>query len=156
MRKVIVWLALLGLIGSVSAADLRVGTWKLNIAKSKMPASVQESLKEETLVARVVDGNMEVVSTGTSADGSSFSSRYTFPVQGGMAKYQARDPGQGVSILFTVIDEHTMYITNLFNGKQAAVIQSVFSKDGRSFQNTTRGVDEDGKPFERVTVFEKQ
>ncbi len=157
MRQTVIGLVLLSLIGSAAGADLRVGTWKLNFAKSQMPAgSPEESLKEETLAVREVNGNLEVVSTGVSADGSPFASKYAFPIQGGIAQFPGGDSGKGFSTVFTVIDAHTTFVTYLLNGKQVAVIQSVVSKDGRSFQNTTRGVDAQGRSFERVTLFEKQ
>lgn len=84
------------------------------------------------------------------------SSKYTIPLQGGAAKYQNGGPPEGVSDIFTIVDANTMYLTRLQNGKQVIALRSVISKDGKTMQNTTRGIDADGKPFERVTVFDRQ
>jgi hypothetical protein len=156
MRKAMLLLAVLGLASSLWAEDLRVGTWKLSFAKSKMPSSAQQALKEETLVVREVGDHYEVSSTGKEMDGSPFSSQYTIPLQGGAAKYQNGAPPEGVSDIFTIVDANTMYLTRLQNGKQVIALRSVISKDGKTMQNKTRGIDADGKPFERVTVFERQ
>ncbi len=155
MRKTVLFLAIFALAGLLWAEDPRVGTWKLNFAKSKMPSSAQQALKEETLVAREVGDYYEVTSTGKDMDGATFSSKYTFPIQGGTAKYQNALP-EGISDIFTIIDANTMYLTRLRNGKQVFVLRSVISKDGKTMQNTTIGIDAEGKPFERVTVFDRQ
>ena len=39
MRKAMLLLAVFGLMGTLWAADPSLGTWKLNLAKSKIPAS---------------------------------------------------------------------------------------------------------------------
>jgi hypothetical protein len=156
MRKAMLLIAALGLAGSLCGADLRVGTWKLNATKSKMPNSPQQALKEETLEIREVGDHFEVSSTGIRMDGLSFSSKYTIPLQRGIAMYQQGAPAEGVSDIFTVVDANTMYVTRLQNGKQVTIIRSIVSKDRKTIQNVTSGMDAQGKPFERVTVFEKQ
>jgi hypothetical protein len=78
MRKVMLFLAVLGLIGSLwasgppaqsekskSIAD--VGTWKLNIAKSKFAPSAEAATKEITVVVREVNNDFELTETGKRA-----------------------------------------------------------------------------------------
>jgi hypothetical protein len=156
MRKTLLPLAFLGLAGSLWAADPIIGTWKLNVAKSLMPSIPQQALREETLVIREVEDYIEVTSTGIRMDGSPFSSKSTIPLQGGAAKYEQGAPAKGASVIWTRIDANTRYVTSLINGKQVSVLHSVVSKDGKTVQNTTKGIDAQGKPFERVTVFERQ
>jgi len=138
------------------AAEPIIGTWKLNFAKSKMPLTPQQAIKEETIVVRQVGDQFEITSTGIRMDGSPFSSKYTIPLQGGAATYQQGALDEAVSNIFTRIDTNTMYMTRLRNGKQVGVSRIVVSKDGKTIQNTTKGMDVQGKLFERVTVFEKQ
>ena len=74
MRKAMLLLAILGLTGSLWAADPIIGTWKLNISKSKFSPIVlamknQPSPKEETEVYREVDTDWIEFSDGTLTSG---------------------------------------------------------------------------------------
>jgi hypothetical protein len=53
MRKAIVLMSILGLTGSLWAADPIIGTWKLNVIKSKAQAYV----KERTEMYREIEGD---------------------------------------------------------------------------------------------------
>ena len=55
-----------------------------------------------------------------------------------------------------MIDPNNSYGTYMLNGKQIFVGQSVVSKDGKTMRLTAKGTDPQGKPFEQVTVFDKQ
>jgi len=57
MKKVMLLVAVFGLVGSLWAADPLIGTWKLNVAKSKFSAdflAFEKAVapKESTLVIR--------------------------------------------------------------------------------------------------------
>ena len=77
-----------------------VGTWKLNLAKSKDPGAFP---KEETLSVQVVDGQRQVTIKGTATNGSPISFKYEVPDNGGLGKvlppaeapYQMLSPGNG-------------------------------------------------------------
>jgi hypothetical protein len=71
MRKALLLFAVLGLAGSLWAADPRVGIWKLNAAKSKFPADAQTIPKDATIVIRELDAEqLEFALAGTRRDGS--------------------------------------------------------------------------------------
>jgi predicted ribosome quality control (RQC) complex YloA/Tae2 family protein len=55
MRKVMLLLAVFGLVSLAWAADPSEGTWKLNIAKSKFAPSTGAAVKEGTHVVRELD-----------------------------------------------------------------------------------------------------
>jgi len=160
MRKAMLLLAVLGLVGSVWAADPMVGTWKLNVAKSKFsPAylALQKiaAPKEQSNVVREVGDQFEVTVTGTRMDGSPISDKGAFPRQGGMLQAQTSFP-KGMSIVVTVIGLGHWYFTVLQNDKQVEVVHHVMSKDGKTVTDTVTGTDAQGKPFETVEFFEKQ
>lgn len=156
MRKTMLLLALLGLVGSLWAVDPAVGTWKLNAAKSRFASSAQAAIKTVTLVIREVGGQSETTVTGARTDGSTISEKFTFPLQGGTVKYQQGGYAEGVSGVGTRIDENTVLFTTIQNGKQIEMEQCVVSKDGKTLNCTAKGTDAKGKPFETLTVYDKQ
>jgi hypothetical protein len=143
MRKAMLLLAVFGLVGTLWAADPSVGTWKLNVAKSKFsPAylalSKSTAPKEETLVFREVGDQIELTVTGTRTDGSTISSKSTRPRQGGDIKYQQGGP-EGISSVLTVLDPGNWYATSLQDGKQIQMGHGVISKDGKTITVTYKG-----------------
>lgn len=156
MRKAMLLLAVFGLVGLLWAADPAVGTWKLNVVKSKFAPSTQASPKVQTLVIREVGEQSETTITGARTDGSPISSKFTFPLQGGAVKYQQGGFAEGVSGIGTRIDANTVLFTTIQNGKQIEMEQCAVSKDGKTMNCTAKGTDAKGKPFESLTVYDKQ
>jgi len=142
--------------------DLRLGTWKLNVAKSKLSPAFYALLKqappkEQTVVLRELGvDELEMTITGTLTDGKAITSKSTFPRQGGAVKIQQSPLPEGITIVSTRIDPNASFATYMLNGKQAFVIQSVISKNGKAVRHTVKGMDPQGKPFEQVGVFDKQ
>jgi hypothetical protein len=157
MRKAMLILAVLGLVGSLWAADPSLGTWKLNVAKSKFPPNPtgQAALKEETRVVRQVGDQIETTTTGSRTDGSPISSKSTRPQQGGVIKSQTATTEDRMAV-FTVVEPNNCFITLLQKGGQVVVVHSVISKDGKTMIDTGKGVDDKGKPVEYLGVWEKQ
>jgi hypothetical protein len=155
MRKALFLFAVLGLTGSLWAADPFIGTWKLNIAKSK--ARPGASLpKEQTDICRELDTNqIECVTKSIKDDGSPGTLTMTFPRQGGMVKLQPPEP-KFMSYVETIVKPGEWYATFMMNGVQIQLIHKVISEDGKTARATITGVGLDGKPVEEILVFEKQ
>jgi hypothetical protein len=157
MRRALLLLAAFGLVGTLWAADPSLGTWKLNLAKSKIPASDLANLKESVIVMKALDANTyESVSTDTHKDGSKTVTQWTVPKDGGMQVYQQGNPGEGLSVVSVKIDPYDIYAVYLMNGKQVGLFHMVISKDGKTITGKAKVTDAQGKPFELVNVFEKQ
>ena len=154
MRKAMLFLAVLGLVGSLYAADPWLGTWKLNVAKSKF-TPIRPAPKEETCVVRQVGDHLEVTFTGKRIDGSPISFKGTRPKQGGAVEMQP-SPAGGLSFIEAVIEPGNWYLVGLQNGKRVYLDHSVVSKDRKTGYSTIRGTDENGKPYESILVWEKQ
>jgi hypothetical protein len=150
------FLSVFALAGSLLAADPAVGTWKLNVARSRVAPSTQAATKEETMVIRDLGDKTENTTTGIRTDGSRLSGKWLAPKQGGMLTDQQPAVPKGDVVVFTVIDDFTAYFTTLQNGKQVAVNHCVISKDGKAMNCTTKGTDAKGKPYEEVVVYDKQ
>jgi hypothetical protein len=157
MRKAMLLLVVLGLAGSLRAADdPHLGTWKLNIAQSKFSPSYPAP-KEATFVFRAAGDQIEWVLTGTGASGSPISSEGSYPREGGVVKWVVPPPGLAdTTIITTVITPYELCETFLKDGKQQQVDHIVIDKDGRTTHETIKGKDLQGRPFEVLLVFDKQ
>jgi hypothetical protein len=157
MRKIMLLLAVFGLIGTLWAQDPKMGTWKVNLAKSKIPASDAANLKESKVVFREIDANtIEGISTDIMKDGKTNTTKWTVPKNGGIQKYQQGGPEAGISIISAVIDPHTLYSIYLLDGKQVFLLRVIYSKDFRAFTLTGKGTDAQGKPVDYMSFSEKQ
>src|SRR3954468_6238731 len=83
MRSLLYRAALSVALTAVAAlgADNTLGTWKLNVAKSKL-ASNPSPLKTLTIVREASGDGVKVTSTGERADGSKVNTSYTAKYDG--------------------------------------------------------------------------
>ena len=139
MRKAMLFLTVFALAGSLWAADPLIGTWKLNVAKSK--ARPGASLpKEQTDICRELDTNqIECVKKSINADGSLGALTITFPRQGGMVKLQPPSP-KFMSYVETIVKPGEWDATFMMNGLQIQLIHKVVSKDGKTAQVVMQGI----------------
>jgi hypothetical protein len=156
MRKAMLFLAVFGLVRTIWAADPMLGTWKLNIAQSTS-TSTQPAPKEETFVWRAIGTDQyEIVVTGVRADGSAISYKATIPKVGGVMTAMQPAPPKGASVIVSIVRPGEWYTTFMQDGKQVRVAHSVVSKDGKTQRNTSKGVDDKGKPYETISVLDRQ
>lgn len=158
-RAAIVVLVVCGLVlgmtvASLSAqgADPRVGTWKLNVSKSKFdPGPPPQSL---TVKVEPAGKGEKVSNEGVAADGKAVKSGYT-------ANFDGKDvPFTGSQIADTTsvkrINARTTERTDKKDGKVVMTLRRVVAQDGKTMTVTTKGTNADGKPTHNVLVFEKQ
>ncbi len=133
-------------------ADPALGTWTLNIAKSKYnPGPAPKSV---TVTVQATDQGAKTDVTGTGSDGTPIQVSYTakpdgkdYPVTGSQA-YDA------LSVHKT--DAWTRVTTRKKGGKVIQTARTVYSKDGKTMTVTTTGVDAKGQKINNVTVFDKK
>ncbi len=128
-----------------------VGTWKLNLAKSKDPGAFP---KEETLTVQVVGGQRQVTIKGTATNGSPISFKYEVPDKGGLGKVLAGGPYDAVA--GKRIDANTREVSYMMRGKGVLQLRSAVSKDGNTMSLTVEGTDDQGRTFSGLAVFDKQ
>jgi hypothetical protein len=139
--------------GVLLAADVNVGTWTLNLAKSKFspgPAVKSQTLKIEAWGDDGVNYVMEGV------DGAGKPMRWEF-----QAKYDGKDyPFKGNpdadQIAYKRIDANTVEATTKLKGKVAQTTKVVVSKDGKTRTLTQTGKDAQGRDVNNVLVYERQ
>jgi len=151
-------LALGGVLGvgvvslSAQGSDPRIGTWKLNVAKSKFsPGPAPQSL---TVKVEPSGQGEKVTTEAVSADGTRTTVQYA-------ANFDGKDyPLAGSQIADTVslkrIDARTTERTDKKGGTVVQTLRRVVSQDGKTMTVTTKGKNAQGQAVANVTLFEKQ
>ena len=148
---------IVGLIvwGSQAAAqtpDPLVGTWKLDVAKSKYsPGPAPKSL---TLKIDAAGDGEKVVADGVRGDDTPIHVEYS-------AQYDGKDhPITGSPMADSVslkrLDANTTERTDKKNGKVTQTLTRKVSDDGKTVTVTYKGADAQGQPTDTSAVFEKQ
>ena len=154
MRKALLLLAVLGLTSSLWAADPIIGTWKLNLEKSKLPSNDTPPKEMTETYRELSDDQIELTWKNIGRDGSSDLTVMTYPVQGGAAKIQkGDDPNFFVQ---TRLEQDEWLVTYLRDGKQVLTRHKKISNDGKILRQTLKGFNDEGEPFEVLLVFDKQ
>ena len=152
--------ALLGLalgalpqLASGQQSDPRIGTWKLNLAKSKYSPSPPP--RSNTAIFEAVGQGLRITTEGIDAQGNptktdtgviSFDAK-SYPYTGNLA-YDARSYKQ--------VNASTIEYTSTKAGRVVQTTTMLISADGKSRTLTTTGVDEKGQQINNVGVWEKQ
>jgi len=146
----------------ITPADPIIGTWKLNVAKSKFSPVLLKILnetvpREKTELYEQVGDRIVLAATATMADGRSISGRYAWPAKGGIASVQEDLPAfAGITIIETLIAPGEWYATFLKDGKQFMVIHKVVGEDGQTLCLNYTGADAQGNSFGQTDVYERQ
>jgi hypothetical protein len=137
---------------SAQASDPRMGTWKLNVAKSKYsPGPAPQAL---TVKVEPSGQGEKATAEFVNADGTRTTTQYT-------ANFDGKDnPLTGSQIADTVslkrIDARTTDRTDKKGGKVAQTLKRVVSKDGKTMTVTTKGTNAQGQAVNNVAVFAKE
>jgi hypothetical protein len=133
------------------AADVNLGTWKLNEAKSKFAPGATKNM---TVVYEVAGGSVKVTVDGVDKDGKPVHSEWT-------GKYDGKDyPVTGApnedTRSYKKIDDHTLDFTSMKGGKITATGRVVVAADGKSRTVTTMVTDSSGTETTNLAVYDKQ
>ncbi len=149
----VVVLMILAVAGVAFAqSDPAVGTWKLNLAKSKY--SPGPLPKSNTVTITAVQNGVHVVAKGEDAAGKPTGIDYTATADG-------KDmPVKGAPAYDTTamkrVDANTTEQTRKKEGKTVQTVTRKVSADGQTMTVTTRGKDENGRAINNVAVYDKQ
>ena len=151
-----VYATVLTIFGAVQvpaqATDPVVGTWELNVAKSKFNPG--PAPKSETRTYVVVGQEIKGSSKGIDADGKPTAVQWTVNYDG------KEHPVTGSVDLDTLslkrIDTFTTESTQKKAGKVVATATRVVSNDGKTLTITTKGTNAKGQAVNNVQVFEKR
>jgi len=157
IRSVVSSAVCLGLFAALASAtfastDPQVGTWKLNVAKSKYtPGPVPTTA---TTMIEAAGAGTKVVVDQTMAGGAPSHWEFT-------TNYDGKDsPVTGNPdvdmVTRTLVNPNTVETIAKKDGKVISTQRSVVSKDGKTRTVTTKGLNAKGETMNNVAVYDKQ
>jgi hypothetical protein len=131
------------------AADPHVGTWKLNIAKSKASRAASS-----TLIMKAQNNGLKCASDFVDSEGKATHAEWA-------AKYDGKDyPVKGNpdvdAISLTKIDANTVDYVQKKSGKEVQRGRTVVSTDGKTYALTGKAQNSKGQDVTFTAVFDKQ
>jgi hypothetical protein len=151
-------LCVVGALASVASAqsDPRVGTWKMNLAKSKfVPGPAPKTL---SITYEASGSNLTALTQGTDQEGKPINPDKTkvnvildgkdHPTQTTNAAYNTTS--------WKRIDANTWNVIRKKDGKTTQTVKNVVSADGKTLTITTTGVNAEGNTINNKVVYDKQ
>ena len=132
------------------AANPHMGTWKLNEAKSKIPAGMN---KNTTVTYAEQKDKMKVTVDGVDKDGKPTHGVWVGKADG--KAYKTKGNLAWDAAAYKVVNDHTYEITTMKGGKVFSNGKSTVSADGKTRTVATEGTGADGKKFKGKAVYDK-
>jgi hypothetical protein len=139
---------------AIAQTDPFVGTWILNVSKSKF-VGTPERKSEKRIVISTPTG-MKVDVDRTYADGSNQQFEYTSNLDGKSYPITGAAPYDADSISVNLTTPNTLSIKLMRGGKVIGSGTAVVSADGKTLTLTSKGSDAKGKSSSSVAVYDKQ
>jgi hypothetical protein len=138
--------------GTAQPADPFVGTWTLNLAKSKH--SPGPPPKSTTVTYEAAGPGYKISVKTESASGPTGEWSYTTGLDGKDSPVTGNNPNAD-TMATKRIDAHTLESVSKKGGKVMMTSRIVVSKDGKTRTNTQTGTNAKGQTVNNVLVFEK-
>src|SRR5262245_18671452 len=139
-------------LSNFAQADHIIGTWKLNLAKSKY--SPGPPPKGQTVTYEAVGQGVKVTVKGANAEGKPIDTLSTANFDG--KDYPVTGNADWDTIVRKRIDAYKMEMTRKKAGKVVSTATSVVSKDGKTRTVTEKGVNAKGEKISNTLVYDKQ
>lgn len=133
------------------AADMNMGTWKLNEGKSKFGPGAGKNL---SVVYEAAGDNVKVTVDGVDGEGKPTHNEWTGKFDG--KDYPVTGDPNSDARSYKKVNEHTMSLTVKKGGKPTVTGRIVVAADGKSRTVSTTGTDAKGKAVNNVAVYDKQ
>ena len=140
----------LGGTALAQSSNSEVGTWKLNLAKSK-----GSSLKSGTVKIEAAGAGIKTIVDGVDANGTARHYEFTANYDGKDNPISGNSP-DGDMVALTRINATTTKAVNKKSGKMTTTATFVVSSDAKMRTNTATGTNALGRTVNRVTVWDKQ
>jgi hypothetical protein len=151
-RTIVLTMALcLAAVAVSFASNANLGTWKLNEAKSKIPAG---AVKNNTVSYEVAGDSMKVTVDGVDGDGKPTHNEWTGKFDG--KDYPLTGDPTADMRSYKTVNAHTIQLTNKKDGKVILSGQIVISADGKSRTLTVSGTNAKGEKVKYTAVYDKQ
>jgi hypothetical protein len=155
VKKILAFVALAAALFAAPAfaGDPILGTWKLNVAKSKFSAGA--ALTSATRVYTEANGTYMLEQRGTGTDGTETSVRASYR-NGEDVKQGTHAPSGADTSRAKMIDANTWDFDLKKAGKVVGHVHRVVSADGKTLTVHNTGRLPDGSTGEQTMVFDKQ
>ena len=149
--------ALVTVIGSTSLAvaageDPVVGTWQLNVSKSKFTAG--PAVKSQTRTYSQSEGGISLLMKSVGADGKESTTTTTYHLDG--KTYPITGNADYDNLSATRVNSHTAKFALKRGGKVVGHTTRTVSKDGKTLTATTNLTAPNGEKTDSVLVFDRQ
>jgi len=146
----------LALAGSMLAdSTAMVGTWKLNLDKSKYAAG--QAPKSLTRTVSADGDNVTYKFDGVASDGATISFSFTCKLDGADAEVSGSGVPYGADhIAIKQVNSHMTSATLKKEGKIVGTTSATVSHDGKMATLTSKGTSATGKQVKSVAVYDKQ
>ncbi len=152
-RAVAVAVVLAPVVGAqAKPANPAIGTWVLDVAKSKYPAGTAP--KSQTLVYAEAKDGYTVKADGVGPDGKPQQLSQTVVFDG--KPHPASGNGGFDAASYKSVDATTVEFTRYLKGKQVATGKRTMSKDGKTLTIETTTTGADGKASTSVAVYSRK
>lgn len=133
------------------AQNPRMGTWKLDEAKSNIPPG---SIKLTKTVVEAQGDMIKITNDGLGNDGTRYHSEW-------IGKFDGKEypvTGQAATTMrsYKQVDDRTLVATGTKNGKVTQTARVVVAPDGKTTTLTLQSTDAAGKKVTATEVFDKQ
>ncbi|PYU20413.1 MAG: hypothetical protein DMG30_21255 [Acidobacteria bacterium] len=134
--------------------DAHIGTWKLNVAKSKFNPG--PGYKSETRTYEATADGYKFQGERVNPDGST--PKYGFTVKYDNKNYPVtgKDPGGADTIAVKLVDANDIESTSKKGHEVLYTSKVMVSPDRKMMTITTKGKNPDGEPFDDVQVYDRQ
>ena len=140
---------------TAQAQDTWVGTWKLNLAKSKYdPANLaprSTTVKQEALPG----GGTKITVDGMDAQGKPIHTELTSMFDGKSSELKGA-PDANTTRVYRRIDNRIYEYVQSVGGKLTTTARTVVAADGKTRTTTTTGKNAQGQTVNNVAVFDRQ
>ena len=138
--------------GAAFAADVAVGTWKLNVAKSTF--SPGPAPKSQTRTYAETPQGITLTIKTTAADGKESTATLTFKDDGKPYPVTGNSDFDMVSV--TRVDANTVHSTQTKGGAPVGAGERTVSKDGKTLTFKQKGTHAGGGKYDDVSVYDRQ
>jgi hypothetical protein len=135
-------------------SNTQIGTWKLNLTKSKFNPG--PAPKSETLTVTAQGGGAKYSFSGVAADGSAIECSFTTNFDGKESPASGKCFNGADTSAIKRVDANTITGTMKKAGKVVLTVRDVVSKDGKVSTATLKGTNEQGQPTSGTDVWDKQ
>ena len=137
---------------AASAADPAIGTWTLNLEKSKFTPGPAPKSQTRTYAASA--GGLKLTFTGVAADGSAVSGESTYKFDG--KDYPISGSPDFDTLSVTRVNSHKSTTVQKQGGKKVGTSTRTISKDGMAMTIAGKRTNAKGAQVNDTMVFDKQ